>query len=136
MSMPDPETLPETILVVDADILVRHVIADYLRTCGYTVQEAASGREVQIILEIEAERTDVVLADADAQGDVEGFALARWLRENYPHIDVILAGTPMMAAARATDLCEDGPAVHKPYQPQSIADRIKWLMAQRARRRT
>lgn len=135
MNTPAAETAP-TILVVDADILVRHVIADYLRSCGYTVLEAASGREAQIILEIEAERTDFVLADANAQGEREGFGLARWLRETYPHMDVILAGSPVMAAAEAADLCEDGPAVDKPYQPQQVADRIRWLMAQRARRRT
>lgn len=133
MSNPDAETAP-AILIVDSDIVVRHVIADYLRSCGYTVLEAANGREAQIILEIEAERTSVVLADAHAEGEREGFALARWLRETYPHMDVILAGSPAMAVAEASDLCEDGPAVDKPYQPQQVADRIKWLLAERARR--
>lgn len=127
---------PSTVLVVDADILVRHVIADYLRSCGYRVLEAASGNEARIILEVEAERTDIVLADADVTGEMEGFALARWLRQAHPAIDIILAGTPEMAAAHATELCDDGPAVGKPYQPQQVVDRIKWLLAARARRQT
>ncbi|QRG07502.1 response regulator [Xanthobacter dioxanivorans] len=132
--MSETSAPPAAILIVDADILVRHVIADYLRGCGYTVLEATNGREAQIILEVEAERVEVVLADADATGERDGFGLARWLREAYPAIDVVLAGSPAMAAAHATDLCEDGPAVDKPYQPQQVMDRIKWLMAQRARR--
>lgn len=131
--------MPETsaasvILVVDSDIIVRHVVADYLRGCGYTVLEAANGREAQIILEVEAERVEVVLADAAATGEREGFGLARWLRETYPTIDVIMAGSPAMAAAHATDLCDDSPAVDKPYHPQQVVDRLKWLMARRARR--
>lgn len=124
-----------TILVVDADILVRHVIADYLRGCGYTVLEAASGREAQIILEVEAERVEIVLADAAAEGEREGFGFARWLKEVHPHMDIILAGSPAMAAAHATDLCEDGPAVDRPYHLQQVVERIKWLTAARARRR-
>lgn len=124
-----------TLLVVDADILVRQAIADYLRQCGYTVLEASSGREAQIILEVEAERVEIVLADASAEGEREGFGLARWLREGHPHMDIILAGSPVMAAAHAPDPWEDGPAVGKGYHPQQVTARIKWLMAARARRR-
>lgn len=121
------------VVLVEGDILVRHVIAEYLRSCGYEVLEAATGVEAANILEVEAERVEVVLADAAATGEREGFALARWLREAHPTIDVILAGSAVMAAAHATGLCEDGPGVDKPYQPQQIVDRIKWLKSRRDR---
>ncbi|MFS8037252.1 response regulator transcription factor [Xanthobacter sp. AM11] len=132
--MSDP-TPAATILVVDGDILVRHVIADYLRSCGYTVLEAASGEEARALLATEAARIDVVLADAGAQGAFEGFALAHWLRQAHPRIKIVLAGAPVMAAAQASALCDDGPQVGKPYQPQQVVDRIRWLMARRDRHR-
>lgn len=133
--MSDAAKIPApAVLLVESDILVRHVLAEYLRSCGYDVLEAATGEEAEIILEVEAERVEVVLADAKASGAREGFALVRWLRDTHPHIDVVLAGSQAMAASHATDLCEDGPAVDKPYQPQSVLDRIKWLKAQRDRR--
>lgn len=135
MTQADATEPAPTILVVETDIVVRHVIADYLRGCGYRVLEAANGDEASLILDVEAETIDIVLADAAATGDREGFALARWLRETHPQMDVILAGSPAMAAAQATDLCEDGPVVDKPYQPQQLADRIRWLVARRARNR-
>ncbi|MFG1186411.1 MULTISPECIES: response regulator [Xanthobacter] len=130
-----PSELPPVVLVVESDILVRHVIAEYLRTCGYEVLEAATGAEAEIILEVEAERVEVVLADASATGDREGFGLSQWLREAHPKIDVILAGSTAMAAAHATNLCEDGPGVDKPYQPQQIVNRIKWLKSRRDKAR-
>lgn len=127
--------IPPAILIVEGDVLVRHVLAEYLRGCGYDVLEAASGAEAVAILEVEGERIEAVLADAAASGAGDGFALARRLREAYPQIDVILAGTPAMAVAQASDLCEDGPAVDKPYQPQQVLDRIRWLKARRDRGR-
>lgn len=120
-----------TVLIVEADILVRHVIAEYLRGCGYTVLEAASGREAQIILEVEAERVEVAMVDAAATGEREGFGLARWLRETHPGIDVIMAGSPAMAATQAAGLCDEGPGVERPYHPQQVMDRIKWLKSRR-----
>jgi len=41
---------PETILLVEDEILVRTVIADYLRTCGYKVIEAAGADEAILVL--------------------------------------------------------------------------------------
>ena len=135
MSETKHSEIQPVILVVDGDILVRHVLTEYLRSCGYEVLEAATGAEAETILEVEAERVEVVLVDAAATGEREGFGLARWLREAHPAIDVILAGSPAMAAAHATDLCEDGPGVDKPYQPQQIVNRIKWLKSRRDSRR-
>jgi hypothetical protein len=46
---------------------------------------------------------------------------------------VILAGTLERAAEAAAELCEDNPAVTKPYDPQLVVDRIKQLLAARKR---
>ena len=45
------ETDIGTILVVEDEILIRLVIADYLRGCGYKVYEASSGDEAMILLQ-------------------------------------------------------------------------------------
>ena len=38
--------MTDVVLVVEDEILIRVVIADYLRSCGYRVIEAASGEDV------------------------------------------------------------------------------------------
>jgi hypothetical protein len=48
-------------------------------------------------------------------------------------VDIILAGTPERAAHAAADLCDDGPMLMKPYEPQIVVDRIKQLVAARQR---
>lgn len=127
------ETDIGTILVVEDEILIRLVIADYLRGCGYKVYEASSGDEAMILLQQGDLKIDLVFTDIEMPGSIDGFALSRWLREHGPEIGVILVGSPAKAADTAADLCEDGP-LPKPYHPQMVIDRIRRLLASRTRR--
>jgi DNA-binding response OmpR family regulator len=122
-----------TVLVLEPDIVVRHGISEYLRDCGYTVIETASGDEAMLVLKASGMRIAVLLADATAPGTPDGFGLAQWVRANRSGIDVILTGTPERAAKEAGDLCEAGPTLSKPYDPQVMVDRIKRLQAARKR---
>lgn len=128
---PDP---PQVVLVVEDEILVRMVIADYLRSCGYRVIEAASADEAMIILQHKEFEVDVVFSDIEMPGSMDGFELSKWLRANRPTVDVILAGSVQRATDAAADLCDEGP-LPKPYEPQAAADRIRQLMALRSARR-
>jgi CheY-like chemotaxis protein len=119
--------------VVEDEILVRYVICDYLRECGYKVIEASSGDEALQVLQKASVRVDVVLSNVQLPGATDGFALARWVRVNQSGIGVILAGTISRAADAAAELCEEGPMLSKPYEPQAVVDRIKRLLAERER---
>jgi CheY-like chemotaxis protein len=120
-----------TILVVEPDILVRMVIADYLRDCGYKVIEGVNADDALAVLQA-GRKIDVILAEVQVTGGIDGFELARQIREKYPAIDVILTSGAARAAAKAGDLCDDGP-LEKPYHPQEVLRRINVL---RERRRT
>lgn len=127
--MPEP-----WVLIVEADILVRNPLAEYLRACGYRVVEALDAAEARQVLADGSMRVEVVLADANGPG-AEGFALAAWIRGNHPGVEVILAGSVSRAAEKAGDLCRDGPALAKPYDHRLVLDRIRRLLAARQRRR-
>jgi CheY-like chemotaxis protein len=120
-----------TVLVVEPDILVRMVIADYLRDCGYKVVEGVNADEALAVLEA-GTKIDVILTEVQLSGSLDGFGLARQIRENHPEIDVILTSGVARAADKAGDLCDDGP-LEKPYHPQEVVRRINLL---RERRRT
>jgi len=119
------------ILIVEADVLVRHPLAEYLRDCGYRVAEASDQEEAAALLAAASVPTDIVLAAGPS-----GFALSQWLRSAYPGVEIILAGTVARATERAGELCEEGPAPHKPHDHKQTLDEIRRLMATRRARRT
>jgi DNA-binding response OmpR family regulator len=124
------------VLIVDADILVRHPLAEYLRECGYRVLQASNLDEARKLFTQRRRRLliDVVLADVNAPGSESAFAFAAWVRSNRPGVQVILAGAVSVAAEQAGDLCTDGPLT-KPYHHQLVLDRIRRLRAARDRHR-
>jgi CheY-like chemotaxis protein len=125
------DTASATVLVVEPDILVRMVIADYVRDCGYKVVEGVNADEALAVLGA-GTKIDVILTEVQLSGSRDGFGLARQIREDHPEIDVILTSGVARAADKAGDLCDDGP-LEKPYHPQDVVRRINLL---RERRRT
>jgi hypothetical protein len=67
-------------------------------------------------------------------GPMNGFGFANWVRTNRPGVEIILAGTPERAAHAAAELCDEGPMLMKPYEPQIVVDRVRQLLAARQRR--
>ncbi|WP_029585298.1 response regulator [Bradyrhizobium sp. URHD0069] len=125
----------ETVLIVDADILIRQPLAEYLRECGYKVVEAADVAEAKRLLIDASIAIHIVLADVDPPGPDNGFALASWIRTNYPDVEVVLAGTIEKATRSAGELCDEGTALKKPYEHQVVLARIKQSLAARERDR-
>lgn len=128
---PAVEPVPSSILIVDGDVVSRHVIADYLRHCGYAVVEAATTDEALVALGEQTLSIDVILCDVSALGSRSGFELATWVRTNRPELEVRLAGGVEMAAQTAAELCESGPHLKRPYEPEAVVDYIKRLRASR-----
>ena len=118
----------QRLIVVDGDVLVRHVISDYLRTCGYVVVEAATTDEAAIVLDDLAIGIDAALCDADAPGSQSAFQLRAWALQRRPDVQMILAGSVASAAYKAAELCEEGPQLRRPYDPQSVVEYIKRII--------
>jgi CheY-like chemotaxis protein len=58
-----------TILIVEPDILVRMVIADYLRDCGYRVVEGVNAGDALAVLEA-GTKIDVILTEVQLAGSI------------------------------------------------------------------
>ena len=125
--------LAETVLVVEPEVLVRAMVSHYLRECGYRVVEAVSAEEALVILQNSDMPVSVMLCTVQLPGAMNGFGLAKWLRGNLPNTEVILATNETQSAKVAGELCEEGPMLTKPYDHKLLADRIKRLLASRAR---
>ena len=128
--MTNKPELQATVLVVEDEVLVRMPIAQYLRDCGYKVIEAVNADEAITVLLHRETVVDIVFSDIEMSGAIDGFGLAKWIREHRPELDVLLAGTVPRAVENAEQLCEQG-SVPKPYDAQTVHNHIKRLLAAR-----
>jgi CheY-like chemotaxis protein len=128
-----PAEVAAAILIVDGDVVSRHAIADYLRHCGYAVIEAANTDEAMIALQEQSLSIDVILCDIGAVGSGSAFELVHWVRQKRADLEVRLAGSTEAAVQTAGELCESGPHLLRPYEPEAVVDYIKRLRAARDR---
>lgn len=119
-----------TILIVEGDLAIRHPLSEYLRDCGYRVFESVDTDEAFTLLSDHLTDIRVILCDVMSVGKMNGFALASWVREHMPAVQVVLTATPGQATHKAADLCNETPFI-KPYDHQLMLDNIKQLMAKR-----
>jgi DNA-binding response OmpR family regulator len=123
------EGRPSTVLVLEPDILVRMVVADYLRDCGFKVFEGVTADDAVAVLG-SGQTIDIIFAEVQLSGSMDGFGLAQWVRDKQPDIDVILTSGITRAAEKAGDLCDEGP-LEKPYHPREVVRRINMLLERR-----
>lgn len=123
-SHPDPHWL----IVADSEVIVRNVLSDYLRHCGYKVIDAASTDEVIAILETGTARNSAILSDAELGGTLNPFALRLMVQQRWPAIKFLLVGNVIAAASAAGELCDAGPHPKRPYDPEAVLAYIARLL--------
>jgi CheY-like chemotaxis protein len=122
---------PPTILVVEDEILVRTVIAAYLRDCGFDVVEAGNADEAVRVLEAGI-RIDIVFSDVNMPGSLDGFGPAQWLRRERPRLKIILTSGAAQGAKDASDLYAHVPILAKPYDYAELARQLRALLSKNA----
>jgi CheY-like chemotaxis protein len=130
MRVPSRKVPCETqiLLLVEDEVLVRWMLADYLRQCGYQVMEAANAAEAMAVLET-SQPINLMLSDVQMPGEMDGFGLARWVLANRPDTKVILTSGVTHSVELARELCVDAPIEAKPYDPQRLRERIRSALA-------
>lgn len=76
-SIPDRSPVPARIVVVDDEVEIRSMIADYLDRDGYSVLRCGSGRELDTVLQ--SGPADLIVLDVSMPGE-DGLSIARRLR--------------------------------------------------------
>jgi CheY-like chemotaxis protein len=112
-----------TVLIAEDEPLIRMAYAEYLTECGYVPIEVGSGDAAVEVLEKNI-AIDIVLSDVRMPGKHDGFAVARWVAENRPHVPVILVSGD--ARARENDPQLGGAVLlRKPVEMRIIDQRIR-----------
>lgn len=121
------------VLLVEEHVIVRLALAGHLRSCGFTVFEAATSLEARSVL-LAGPKIDMLMADARLAGPDSGFALAQWVRRHRPGVEVILTGVLSGKALAATELCEKHSKRTTPQDGPALTERIRVMLAEHERR--
>jgi CheY-like chemotaxis protein len=114
----------DAILLVEDEVLVRMMIADQLRDAGFMVVEASNADEALDVLLHKNRDVRVILSDIQMPGIMDGLALAREVRSQYPGIKIVLTSGHLASPRGAA---YDG-FFSKPYDPAAIIRYIKTLL--------
>jgi CheY-like chemotaxis protein len=112
------------VLVVEDESLLRLALADHLQGCGFTVLEACNAHEAIEILEAGRE-IDVVFTDVKMPGEIDGFGLAKWVRDNQPGLPVFVASGYSGKFDLARELCAGEQFFAKPYDLDLVVAKIR-----------
>ena len=129
-SVDDP---PEIILVVEDEVLIRMEVAEYLRDCGFHVLEAASA-DAAIAILTAGPPIDLVFSDVQMAGSMDGFGLARWVRDRSAGVEMLLTSGLSRTTRLAEDLRSIGPMIDKPFSHTALLARIEDRLRRRERR--
>jgi PAS domain S-box-containing protein len=123
-----PSALPrgkETILLVEDDPSVRDLVAQVLRTLGYSLLLAGDGREALTIVNSHPGRIDMLLSDV-AIPHLSGRRLAEQVQRMRPGIRVLfMSGYTNDEVLRRGVLTAHMAFLQKPFTPQALAARVR-----------
>ncbi|MEM1089756.1 MAG: ATP-binding protein [Pseudomonadota bacterium] len=110
----------EHVLAVDDEPGLLKACKQMLESLGYRVSLAANAREAQEILTTDP-TISAVFTDRVMPGSSDGYQLARWVKETYPEIAVLM--TSGFAGPKPGD--RTIPLLHKPYSRQDLASGLR-----------
>jgi DNA-binding response OmpR family regulator len=106
-----------TVLLVEDEPLLRMIAADIAEEAGYAVLQASNA---DAAFEMIKARTDVgiLVTDVHMPGSMDGFSLARAVRERWPRVELIITSGRLRPTP--AELPDDGLFVPKPYNSSQL----------------
>jgi two-component system cell cycle sensor histidine kinase/response regulator CckA len=118
----------EVVLIAEDEPMVLGIMARTLRECGYTVLEAADGREALEILDAQEGPVSLVVADVVMPG-LGARELAARLSERWPHVPILFtSGYTGLDVVRRGLLEEGHEFVQKPLEPEALIGKVRQLL--------
>lgn len=116
---------PETVLVVEDEVLIRWALVEGLRDAGFVVLEA---EHADAAIEILESRPDVslVFTDIEMPGSMDGLRLAAYVATRWPPIRIVVTSGRMSPTAES--LQKDWSFLPKPYGGEEAAAVVRNLL--------
>jgi two-component system, response regulator PdtaR len=110
------------VLVVEDEVLLRVMMVEFLKSCGFAVLSAGSAD--QAIGQLRTHRhIGAVFSDIQMPGSMDGVGLARWSRRERPDVKVLLTSGRALPPGG-----EDWPMLAKPYRMGDVERELRELV--------
>ena len=110
--------MPVSVLLVEDEILISHLVADVLTEHGFEVHEAANADEALRYLD-GGGAVDVMFTDVNLPGSMDGARLAQQARERRPELPIVYA-SGRHGASELGRMVTRSVFVPKPYRPRDV----------------
>jgi len=118
----------ETVLIVEDEVAIRHLVVEVLTEAGYRVLEAPTGPAGVSLLQ-SAERIDLLITDVGLPGGLNGRQVADAGRAVRPALKVLfVTGYAANAAVGAGHLDEGMEVLTKPFDMADLEKRIRGMI--------
>jgi two-component system cell cycle sensor histidine kinase/response regulator CckA len=115
----------ETILLVEDEAIVRHLVCEILRESGYVVLSAESGADAMRIAVEQTKPIDLLITDV-VMPEMSGPELANILRRARGEMSVLyMSGYTDDAVLARQGLPENSAFIRKPYTPQQFLQKVR-----------
>ena len=133
MTRPRPRPLPNsagetaspTLLLVEDEVMLRSLVAEFLRLEGFRVLEAGDVAEAKRLLSAHR-HVQLVLTDIHMPGVENGTDLARYVQESYPRIPILVV-SGHFGQINLGNL----PFLNKPFELEKLLSVIQALLFER-----
>ena len=121
----DHSRLPQIVLVVEDEMLLRMKAVDMVEDAGYISAEATDADEALAILQ---SRSDIALLFTDVQmpGSMNGLQLAHVVHERWPPIKIILASGQLKLSG--SDIPQDSRFFGKPLKSDEMIAEMRDML--------
>jgi CheY-like chemotaxis protein len=121
----DHSLIPQVVLVVEDEMLLRMRVVDMVQDAGYISVEAVDADDALGILQ---SRSDIALLFTDIQmpGSMNGLELAHAVHERWPPIKIILASGQLQLSSR--DIPQDSRFFGKPLKADEMIAEMRDML--------
>ncbi len=110
-------------LVVDDDAIILMHACDILEQAGFRFYEAGTGDAARLLLAEVAENVTLLFSDVEMPGETDGFALARYVDEHWPWIEIVIASG--RAIPGEGDMPAKATFIRKPFDKHTVRDHLR-----------
>jgi len=121
--MTSEQTVP-VILIVEDEALVRLSAIGMFEDAGFRMIEAGNSDEALELLETDCD-VQLLFTDVNMPGTIDGLALARQVRDRWPHIGIMVASAKPML--QPDELPAGSRFEQKPYSPDTVVRHAREL---------